>query len=92
MDICLADAGTCLPAAPPPLLLQPAAASDAAVPTATAMTAARCRFLRAPILPNCLLWPDHVVIVATSFASSPRNATANWSAVSSIAGELTLQE
>jgi hypothetical protein len=77
MIVCFADAGTCLPLAPE-LLLQPAAASDAAVPTATAIAAALYRLF--PIWPNCLVWPDHVVIVATSFASSPRNAAANSSA------------
>src|SRR5215475_1938764 len=75
--VCFADAGTCLPPLEP-LLLQPAAASDAAVPMATAMAAALCRFL--PIWPNCLVWPDHVVIRGHLLCCQSADAAANSSA------------
>src|SRR5262245_33589242 len=71
--VCLALAGTCLPAELEPLLLQPAAASAPAVVTDTAT--ANALLLRAdttrwdPTRPAGLALPGHFIIVATSFCS-----------------------
>src|SRR6266487_1388838 len=76
--VCVALAATCLPAELGPLL-QPAAASVATVPTATAITAAR--FLRRinlwgdPVRAAHLALPGHFLNVATSFASGPRSGS-----------------
>src|SRR6266566_1852632 len=67
--VCFALAGTCLPAEPP-LLLQPTAASDAAVPIATATTDARRLRVKpirvGPVRPADPALAGHLLIVATS--------------------------
>src|SRR5437016_3567978 len=74
--VCVALAATCLPAELGPLL-QPAAASVAAVPTATTIIAAR--FLRSidlcrdPVRAAHLALPGHFLIGPHSFASGPRS-------------------